>query len=90
MASPPSQFPRPTAGICGSLPTFESFLATNIAVQRPQLQTQIERDQLSIRLTICSALRASHCLRFSPVMDVLPFPGLFLFTRPIRLSNVPK
>jgi hypothetical protein len=57
-------------------------LDTNIAVQRAQPQTQIERRYLAIRLTICFDQAAPHGARFSPASDVLPFPGLLLLTRP--------
>jgi hypothetical protein len=65
-------------------------LNTNIAVQRAQLQTQIERRCLAIRLTICFDQTKRRSPRFSPASDVLPFPGLLLSPDQVRLSNISK
>jgi hypothetical protein len=51
--------------------------AANIAVQR-----RAKRRCLAIRLTISFDQPERRSARFSLVSDVLPFPGLFLFTRP--------
>ena len=41
-----------------------------------------DRRSLAIRLTISFDQAERRSARFSPVSDVLPFPGLLLFTRP--------
>jgi hypothetical protein len=64
---------------------WQRSLSTNIAVQRAQLQTPLERCRLAIRLTICFDQAEPRGARFSVASDVLPFPDLFLFTRPSSL-----
>jgi hypothetical protein len=57
-------------------------LDTNIAVQRCATAKADRTLQLGNPSHNFTLIRQSRVARFSPAPDVLPFPGLFLYSRP--------